>query len=185
MPNQQLTRSPQSGSQLARPSSTSEAAAMMRSFERLSDLPGWAGILHALAQDKRHDLAPHVIELWKVKLAPYRDEDIAQVLVRGEWKFFPSVDEVIYAVEVVAQERRAQREQDKLDQDRRDAEAAREAWQDPKQQAELDQICKDLGRKVEMHRLNNLHKIARRSPENVKALSQAKALRSIGVRDAA
>jgi hypothetical protein len=179
MEKQQLTRSPERESQLARPSSTNEVAAIMRRFEQLSELTGWTGILHAIAQDKRHDLAPHVLELWKVKLEPFPDDDIAQVLLRLEGRFFPSVDEVVADLEALADKRRLEAQQAKLEAERREAEAARESWQDPAQQKWLKDSIKALGERLTMHRMNGLAKIARRAPENVKALSQAKALRTV------
>ena len=181
MESQQLTRSG-INSQLARPSNTSEAAAIMRRFEQLSELTGWAGILHALAQDKRHDLAPHVIELWKVKLARFRGEDITEVLIGGEWKFFPSVDEVIVRLEGLAESRYFAREEERTRQMLEENRVAREAAQDPQQKAEIAKIIRTLGERLTFRHMETL---ARRAPQNVKALSQAKALRSVGGRDAA
>lgn len=178
-PSQQLTPL-LSASRLALQNNSSAAAAITRRFEQLSELPGWTGILHAIAQDKRHDLAPHVLELWKVKLERFPADDITRVLLAGEWKFFPSIDEVVADLEALADERRLLAQQEKLEADRREAEAARESWQDPGQQKWLKDTIKNLGQRLNMERLKDIERLAKRAPENVKALSQASALRSVG-----
>jgi hypothetical protein len=60
--------------------------------------PLWVGIVVQMAQDKRHDMGPGILSYWKVKLQKYGDIEITQALLGSGWEFFPSVDNVISAI---------------------------------------------------------------------------------------
>ncbi len=60
-----------------------------------------------MAQDKRHDLAPHALRFWVAKLRGFSDRLITRALRQGRWEFFPSVDDVILLMEQI-QERDVQ-----------------------------------------------------------------------------
>ncbi|MCU1338809.1 MAG: hypothetical protein JWO19_4390 [Bryobacterales bacterium] len=166
--------------QLVRPSSTGGPRTIIKAFEQASQLPSWHGILHAIAQDKRQDLAPHVVTLWTIKLAKYPDADIAQVLTEGQWKFFPSIDEVIADLEALADHRRLQREEERNRAEQADMEAARKYWAEhPEEREEVSQRCREIEQRVAMAQFNLLAHEPPRSPRNVIALSQAKILRDL------
>jgi hypothetical protein len=137
-------------SQLALRRSTSAPSQMLTLFAECSGMPGWTGILAAIAQDKRHDLPDHTLLLWKAKLERFPDEDVASVLLEGTWKFFPSVDEVIADLEAIADVRRLKRDQERQEADREDTAAARDSWQDPEKAKWLEQQAADLARKLSL-----------------------------------
>src|SRR5512146_1691384 len=55
----------------------------------------WEIKILQVAQDRRHDLAPATIPLWREKLRQYRDEEVCAALLLWSGEFFPSVDDVI------------------------------------------------------------------------------------------
>jgi hypothetical protein len=63
------------------------------------ELPQWAETLTQVAQDKRHDLAPGILRLWREKLKSYRDAEINEVLLLYSGEFFPSVDAITEIIE--------------------------------------------------------------------------------------
>lgn len=140
-------------------------------------VPKWMTILHALALDKRHDLDESVLLLWRLKLAKYPEAEIEQVLAEAAWDFFPSCDEVISLIA-----RRVERSY----LDRCTAE-----YEELQQTIEQERAEGKLVTPEEVERLNQeLLEIARqksiripnepaRSPRNVIALSQAKALKDL------
>ena len=77
---------------------------------RAVGLAEWQIVIIQLAQDKRHDLAPCLIPLWKAKLKSFPDEEICSALVNGNWEWFPSVDEVIRQIESNRHARLAEKE---------------------------------------------------------------------------
>jgi len=58
----------------------------------------------------------------------FRDEDIAQVLLDGRWQFFPSVEEVLAELELLADKRRQQAEAERALLEKQDRAAARKEW---------------------------------------------------------
>lgn len=65
----------------------------------------WLVTLQTLAQDKRHDLAPAVVTLWKEKLNNYRPEEINKALLGYRGKYFPSCDDVMDLMDKVRRRR--------------------------------------------------------------------------------
>lgn len=72
-------------------------------IEMLRDLgaPKWSILVLEMAQDKRHDLAPHTLRFWKEKLKDVPDALVCEALITGRWKLFPSIDEVLIVVEEI------------------------------------------------------------------------------------
>src|SRR6266496_2870496 len=81
------------------------------SLSEPSELPQWAEMLAQIAQDKRHDLAPGILRLWKVKLSHYRDQEIVDALLLYAGEYFPSVDTIIATMDR-RRERRAEEKGD-------------------------------------------------------------------------
>lgn len=70
---------------------------------RAAGAPEWEILILQMSQDKRHDLAPHVMPYWREKLKNLPDKMICAALLSGAWQFFPSVDQVLEQVELVAE----------------------------------------------------------------------------------
>lgn len=71
-----------------------------------TERPKWLDVLDGLAEEMRHDINPHLIErIWKPKLKRYSDEIISQAIMRGQWKIFPNVNEVIEEIQMLENER--------------------------------------------------------------------------------
>lgn len=74
--------------------------------------PQWAEVVKAVAQDKRHDLAPETILLWREKLKHLSDEVICRSLMTGKWQYFPSVDDVLEQSEIVIEQMATEKSDD-------------------------------------------------------------------------
>lgn len=83
-----------SGTLAQLPSSSEEAIQQLRKM----GAPQWSIRVLEMAQDKRHDLAPHSLRYWKEKLRGIPDEIVCEALTTGRWQYFPSVDDVLIAV---------------------------------------------------------------------------------------
>jgi len=83
------------------PSSSEEAIQQLRQM----GAPQWSIRVLEMAQDKRHDLAPHSLRFWKEKLSGIPDELVCEALMTGRWQLFPSVDDVIIRVEEIRERR--------------------------------------------------------------------------------
>ena len=59
----------------------------------------WEILILRIAQDKRHDLAPEVLPLWRAKLSGYSDEEICESLTTWTDEFFPAVDQLMRWIE--------------------------------------------------------------------------------------
>jgi hypothetical protein len=119
-----VTRNQRDSDELAL--STNEQQITLQQPQQPLEAPTWMPILLAIAQDKRHDLAPATLRLWKVKLAKYSDEQVLQSLKVGTWHWFPSVDDVIELIQVQIERSRqeaANREWDHYKAEQRRAEA--------------------------------------------------------------
>jgi hypothetical protein len=174
------TMSTKQSNLLALQSNMSEPAQMLKLFAESSGMPGWTGILAAIAQDKRHDLPDHTLLLWKAKLEKYPEADIAQVLVAGSWKLFPSIDEVLEDLDAIADQRRLVLKDEHNRADQADRNAARRYWNEhPEVRSEVTRLSKALEEKLSMSQIREIHQEPPRSPRNVLALSQSKVLGKI------
>ena len=68
--------------------------------------PEWSIRVTMLAQDKRHDMAPHLLRYWAEKLKNVPDELICEALTTARWELFPSVDDVLRVVDEIRERRR-------------------------------------------------------------------------------
>jgi hypothetical protein len=75
----------------ARPSSDTSITKPKSSGQRE---PKWLDVLRQVAIDKRQDLVPGILDLWRAKLSAYRDPEICRALVAYRGQFFPSVDDI-------------------------------------------------------------------------------------------
>jgi hypothetical protein len=99
---------------------------------------------------------------------------------RRRSKFMPTISEIYDLLEEEAEARFREREAERALEQKADAARALKEWEDPAQKAEHAAMIADLGKKLTLVRLNQLGRPgARRSPENVIALSQAKVLRDL------
>jgi hypothetical protein len=149
-------------------SQPSSAIALLRE----SGAPEWEIVLFQMAQDKRHDLDPAILPYWTAKLKGHSDAMIAEVLMEGRWKFFPSVDEVLEALEGKAERRYQEREAERAQQPREFQEKS------SGEAAAVAAIVKEA-----VLRMKSIPYVGRepvRSPRNVLALSQSSVLRSVG-----
>lgn len=146
---------------------------------RQAGVPEWEVTLFLMAQDKRHDLMPEMIEsYWRVKLRGHSDEAINTVLLEWSGKYFPSVDEVIGALDAYAERRYIEREAEKENREKADREAARRYNEEHPEIAEEIRIrAKELENAMTLGELKQLTREPTRSPRNVIALSQSKALK--------
>ena len=70
--------------------------------KRYSDHPPrWTLVVAQMAQDKRHDLAPHTLLFWTQKLKNFPDELICDALMLGRWGWFPSCDDVLEQIDKI------------------------------------------------------------------------------------
>ena len=97
---------------------------------------------------------------------------IAEVLMEGRWKFFPSVDEVLEALEGKAERRYQEREAERAQQLREFQEKSSE------EAAAVAAIVKEAV--LAMKSISHVGREPVRSPRNVLALSQSSVLRSVG-----
>jgi hypothetical protein len=85
------------------PQSSEEAIEWLRK----NGAPEWQIVALQMAQDKRHDFAPHTLRLWIDKLADYPDSLVCRAMKQGRWEYFPSVDDVLKMADLL-RERDAQ-----------------------------------------------------------------------------
>ena len=82
------------------PQSSEEAIEYLKAM----GAPRWSIRVLEMAQDKRHDLAPHTLRYWTEKLKGIPDLLICQALTNGRWDFFPSVDDVLQQIELIREQ---------------------------------------------------------------------------------
>jgi hypothetical protein len=56
-------------------------------------------ILEAIAADKKSDLHPGAVQLWKAKLESYRASEIKHALLAYQGEYMPSCDDIIRLIE--------------------------------------------------------------------------------------
>lgn len=80
-----------------------------------------------MAQSKRQDLSPLILDYWELKLRDYRDLEICEAILAYRNAFFPDVDEI---TEIIDRTREHRAEQ------KRDEREAEEARREQKRRAE-------------------------------------------------
>jgi hypothetical protein len=115
---------------------------------------------------------------WRVKLRGHRDEAINTVLLEWSGRYFPSIDEVLAALDGYAERRYLEREAERDNREKADREAARRYNQEhPEIAEEIRMRAKELEHAMTIGQLNQLSREPVRSPRNVIALSQSKVLK--------
>lgn len=80
------------------PSSTGEHMTTNSPSQQQQAHP-WMKLLGIIAQDRRHDLAPAIVGLWKEKLEKYDDDEICDALKLYSGEFFPTIEAIVGLVE--------------------------------------------------------------------------------------
>ena len=140
-----------------------------------SEPPPWAELLLQIAQDKRHDLAPGILQLWKVKLQSYKAWEINEALMLYAGEFFPSVDDIT----AMMNRGRTRRAEAKHDQTETEAKQDREAIERYKLEHDgktPSQVFVDENREWIRRMDMNLMGGSPNSERNKKALDQSRVL---------
>lgn len=144
-----------------------------------SEPPPWVELLVQIAQDKRHDLAPGILQLWKVKLQGYKSWEINEALMLYAGEFFPSVDDIT-AMMNRARIRRAEAKNDQTEAEAKQDRQAIERYKAEHDGKTPTQVFCDENRewirKMDMNLVGKDPEDAKRSPRNLKALNQSRVL---------